>query len=247
MLACACIAVGVAMKGLLHIAGYAIACVVLAFSIVGLIPLILLAVFTFRGAEKRAEKALGQVPSTLMKGETVIAQGIQHRALALSTRRVVLAITSSRIIIIRRGLLGGFTMKDVQWKDLADATLEQNVLSSVCGSNLRFKNLSGAVPLIEVDGMDTATASTIYKTAQFQEQAWEEKRRMRSIEEVRAAAGGVTVHAAPQSAAPSRVAPPSENQMLEQIRKAKELLDIGAVSDVEFQEMKSRIIGGGRY
>ena len=75
---------------------------------------------------------------------------------------------------------------------------------------------------------------------QFEEQAWEEKRRIRTIEEVRAAAGGVVVNNAPA---------PSENKsggnrMLEEIQKAKELLDSGAVSDAEFQEMKSKILAG---
>ena len=31
--------------------------------------------------------------------------------------------------------------------------------------------------------------------------------------------------------------------MIEEIRKAKELLDSGAVSDTEFQEMKAKILG----
>jgi glutamate-1-semialdehyde aminotransferase len=33
------------------------------------------------------------------------------------------------------------------------------------------------------------------------------------------------------------------DRMVEEIRKAKELLDSGAVSDAEFQEMKAKILG----
>ena len=77
----------------------------------------------------------------------------------------------------------------------------------------------------------------MYAKAQFEEQAWEEKRRVRGLEETRAASGGVTVGmgAGAGGAAPDR--------MVEEISKAKALLDAGAISDTEFQEMKAKILG----
>jgi hypothetical protein len=56
------------------------------------------------------------------------------------------------------------------------------------------------------------------------------------MEEVRAAAGGVTVHAQPQAQ--------TSNRMMDDIQQAKALFDTGAISDTEFQEMKSKILAG---
>lgn len=231
------------MKGVLQLAIYVAFWVisVIATTGVALLALGLLLYLTFAGSAKRADKASETISTTLMTSEDLIAEAIQHRVFALWSRRAVLAITSSRILVMRRGLLGGFTMKDVQWKDLEDVTIEQNVLASLCGSNLLFKHLNKGVALIEVNGVNSDVAPTIYAKAQHEEQAWEEKRRIRSIEEVRAAAGGVVVHTGSSHAAPE-AAPRGGNRMLEEIQKAKELLDSGAVSDAEFQEMKSKIL-----
>ena len=102
------------MQGIFNVAGYAafLACAVLVmvavpFAAFGAVPLAILLFFTFAGAQARALKAETLVQSTLMKGEQLVAQTLQHRAYALWMRREVLAITNSRILIIRRGLLGG--------------------------------------------------------------------------------------------------------------------------------------------
>lgn len=233
------------MKGLVQIAlaviGWTLA---IPFTLgFALLPLALWAVLVFNGAPARAAKAVKTLRSTLMQDEELIEHAVQHRAFALFQRREVVAITNSRIVVVRRGLLGGFTMADIQWKDLLDVTIEQNVLEQICGSNLRFRHLNTVTPQIAVDGVPSGVASKVYSKAQFEEQAWEEKRRIRGIEEVRAAAGGVVVNNAPM-AEPAKPSSGASNRMLEEIKKAKELLDLGAVSDAEFQEMKAKILAG---
>jgi hypothetical protein len=226
------------MKGIINILVAVAVGVALIATIFG-IPLVLLwLALMFAGADARAKKALAKQATTLMKDEQVIEQALQHRAFALLGRRVVLAITDSRILIMKRGLIGGFTMKDIQWKDLRDVTIDENVLESVCGANLVFHNLLTAFPL-SVDGVPSAAAARIYARAQQEEHAWEEKRRVRAIEEVRAAAGGVMVNTAPAvAAAPGS----SSNRLLDEIARAKSLLDSGTISDAEFQEMKAKIL-----
>lgn len=229
------------MKGIIHIAlAIAVWFAAIVFTLgFALFALGLWAVLVFTGAERRAAKASETLQSTLMPEEQLLEHAIQHRAFALFMRRQVVAITNSRILVIRRGLLGGFTMSDIQWKDLTDATIEQNVLEEICGSNLRFQHLNAKAPQLIVDGVRVGVASKIYAKAQYEEQAWEEKRRVRGIEEIRAAAGGVVVNNAPATDPKSAG---GSNRMLEEIKKAKELLDIGAVSDAEFQEMKAKIL-----
>lgn len=205
---------------------------------VGLIAVAVWAGLVFIGAEGRAEKARATLKSTLMTGEQVIAEAVQHRVFALFRRRMVIAITSSRILTVQRGLLGGFKMADMQWKDLKDVRLEQNILDSLCGSNLAFDSLLLGHPGIAVDGVPCQAATAMYAKAQYEEQAWEEKRRVRGLEETRAASGGVTIGASDGVGGSS-----GGDRMVEEIRKAKDLLDAGAISDSEFQEMKAKILG----
>ncbi|MBU1377457.1 MAG: SHOCT domain-containing protein [Alphaproteobacteria bacterium] len=205
---------------------------------VGTIPLAIWAALVFLGAAGRADKANATLDRTLMTGETVIARALQHRVFSLFSRRTAIAITSSRILVVKRGLLGGFKMADMQWKDLKDVRLEQNILESICGSNLAFASLDPAHPGIAVDGVPDAAASGMYAKAQYEEQAWEEKRRVRGLEETRAASGGVMIGAGDGAGGGA-----SGDRMVDEIRKAKELLDSGAVSDAEFQEMKAKILG----
>lgn len=234
------------MKGVTNILGYVF---VVLLAIVGglatfglsILALIVLVICTFAGAAKRAEKAETQLRTTLMAGEQPIAVALQHRVFALLSRRHLVAITDSRVINVQRGLLGGFKMADIQWKDLKDVTMEQNVLPGISGSNLSFAHLNPGAPHMATDGVPSDVASRIYSKAQAEEQAWEEKRRVRAMEEVRAAAGGVVVHA-PSPGGPSSAAGPS--RVLTEIQEAKKLLDSGTISDAEFQEMKSKILAG---
>ena len=195
--------------------------------------------FTFAGAAGRADKASKIVQTTLMADEVVIVQAIQFRIFALFKRRTVAAITNSRIMIVQRGLIGGFKMSDIQWKDLKDAKLEQNILEDLCGSNVYFSHLNQGVGTMGIEGVPSDVASQMYSRAQSEEHAWEEKRRVRAMEEVRAAAGGVVVHA--PAAAPIATAT-GGNRMLNEIQEAKKLHDAGVISDSEFQEMKSKIL-----
>ena len=93
--------------------------------------------------------------------------------------------------------------------------------------------------------MPSEIASEIYARAQSEEQAWEEKRRIRKMEEVRAASGAMTIHTtqpAPQTMDTHYQQQKSTPSMMEQISEAKKLLEDGTISDAEFQEMKAKII-----
>ena len=197
----------------------------------------------FKDSKQRSRKAMEKLDGTLMKDENILHKGIDKRPFALFSRRSIFAVTNSRIINLQRGLIGGYTMRDYQWKDLEDAKISENVLPEICGSTLTFT--FSQFPLIMIYP-DLKTASDIYKVAQLQEQAWEEKRRIREMEETRAQAGGISIG---NTATPSPTVSTSNNDksmstsdIADELLKIKELLDKGILSDVEFQEMKSKIL-----
>ena len=196
-----------------------------------------------KDSKQRSRKAIEKLDGTLMKDEKIIHKGIDKRPFALFSRRSVFAVTNSRIINLQRGLIGGYKMSDYQWKDLKDVKISENVLPNICGSTLTFT--FSQFPWIMVYP-DLKTASDIYKVAQLQEQAWEEKRRIREMEETRAQAGGISIG---NTATPSPTGSTSNNDksmstsdIADELLKIKELLDKGILSDVEFQEMKSKIL-----
>lgn len=246
------------LRGITNIVGTAI--VWLLFSLltvgIGLILAVVWSLLVFLGAEKRHGDALEKLDRTLMPGETLRACAVQLRPFALWSRRKALGITDSRVLVVSRGLLGGFTMRDIQWKDLQDAELNENVLPEICGSSLSFlynkrdlgsvsrrpqdATAGGGMPTLFVGGVPSEEARIIYSHAQSEEQAWEEKRRIRAIEETRAAAGGVYLNTAPNVESPT--AKKDDDSLVGQLTKLKTLLDSGVISDTEFQEMKAKII-----
>ena len=94
-------------------------------------------------------------------------------------------------------------------------------------------------------------ATEMYKVAQKEEQAWEEKRRVREMEETRAASGGVMFAGGgiPSAQTPAPQAPQSSeslsNSVADELIKLKKLMDQGIISDVEFNEMKSKLLSKG--
>ena len=212
-------------------------------SILSVITLPIYYFLVFKDSKQRSRKAIEKLDGTLMKDEKIIHKGIDKRPFALFSRRSVFAVTNSRIINLQRGLIGGYKMKDYQWKDLKDAQISENVLPDICGSTLTF--IFSQISWIIVYP-DLKTASDIYKVAQLQEQAWEEKRRIREMEETRAQAGGISIG---NTATPSPTGSTSNNDksmstsdIADELLKIKELLDKGILSDAEFQEMKSKIL-----
>ena len=174
-----------------------------------------------------------------MKDEAVIASGLQQRLFALFSRRELVAITSSRLIEIRRSRLGGFDMKDYQWKDLHDARMSENIIPNIFGAKLELVVRSGNND-IEIDGLPSAVASTIYSHAQAQEQEWEEKNRIRDLEEKRAMSGASVVNVGGKGTPTSE-----EGDLFTSLEKAKKLFDTGVISDAEYQELKAKIISKG--
>jgi hypothetical protein len=74
------------------------------------------------------------------------------------------------------------------------------------------------------------------------EQAWREKRRVRDLDELRAQSGGVNI-GGPLTGAAAGLAS-AGGDPTERLRKAKQMLDDGLITDTEYESIKARVVDG---
>lgn len=188
----------------------------------------------------RLAKAIKKLRSVLTAGEVDSDSAFQLRLWALTHRRSMVATTGRRIIFFDRGLFGGFNMTDFQWQDVKNAHVKEHIFPAYFGADLSISSTDGL--LLKMRGLDSAQARKIYAYAQSQEQAWREKNRIREIEELRAKSGGITLDGAAGPIRTPPAQPSGAEDMAKKLKEAKELLDCGAISDVEFETIKARYL-----
>ena len=196
--------------------------------------------------DARLDGALRQLRALLLPGETLQAYAVQRRLFALVQPRLIVAATSGRFLALDRQLLGGYTLADVRWQDLRDAS----VRAGIFGADLTITSLAesehGTADArgrsVTYPGLRKEQAQEVYRICQAQEQSWREKRRIRDLDELRARSGGIQLGAS----APGTGAAPAaaSDDPTSRLRRAKEMLDAGLLSDAEYEAIKSRIIEG---
>ena len=186
-------------------------------------------------------KALAQLRSVLIAGETLDAWAIQRRLFALTHRRQLIAATSGRLIVLMRRLLGGFDVTTIRWQDLEEVTLRVGMLSADlalrAGKSTDLASLGAqGAQLVEFRGLRRNQAQAVYRICQGQDQAWREKRRVRELEELRARSGGIQVTSglSPQVAV--------EGDAVRRLQEAKQLLDARLITDAEYEAIKAKIV-----
>jgi hypothetical protein len=199
------------------------------------------------GTEAGLEKALAQLRSVLVAGETLEAWAVQRRLFALNRRRVLIAATSGRFIALHRGLVGGFQMQDFRWQDLRDAKITAGVFGAeiklVTSPMSDLALSSGTSQVLTYTGLRKDQAQEVYRLAQAHDQAWREKRRVRELEEMRAKSGGFQMGQGaaqlPGNPGGSSVADPAAR-----LQQARQMLDAKLISDSEYESIKARILSG---
>src|ERR1700756_2892935 len=192
--------------------------------------------------EADAERPLADLRSVLIPGETLEAWAIQRRIFALTHRRLLIAATSGRLVVLARKLLGGFDVSTIRWQDLEEVTLQVGVVSADLA--LRAGKATDLASLgaqgsqrVEFQGLRKEQAQAVYRICQAQDQAWREKRRVRELEGLRARSGGFQVLSA--AGAPSAGA---EGDAVRRLREAKQLLDAKLITDAEYEAIKAKIV-----
>jgi hypothetical protein len=202
--------------------------------------------------DPRIQEALAQIRALMIPGETMGAYAVQRRMFALFRRRIVVCATSGRFISLSRGLFGGYMPYDVRWQDLDDASVRAGIfgatliIKSLASDDLASRERTGSS--VAIGGLRKAQAQQVYTLCQAQEQAWREKRRVRDLDELRAQSGGVQIGtpiggsfgtAGAASAAATAGSDPTER-----LRRAKQMLNDGLITDTEFESIKARVVDG---
>jgi hypothetical protein len=192
--------------------------------------------------EAGLERPLAQLRSVLIPGETVEAWAIQMRLFALLHRRLLIAATSGRLIVLTRKLLGGFDVTTIRWQDLEEVTLRVGMLSADlavrAGKATDLASLGAAgSQRVEFRGLRRDEAQAVYRICQSQDQAWREKRRVRELEELRARSGGIQVSAGTLGGGAA-----AESDAVRRLQEAKQLLEARLISDAEYEAIKAKII-----
>ena len=161
------------------------------------------------GSDRGVYDSLEALRSLLIEGERIEASAVQRRLFALRHRRIMVAATTGRLIIVQRGLFGGFNPIDVRWQDLRDATLSVGDLRRDAARCRVSQQRSGDVRkdrrvIIVIPGLRKLEAQEVYRACQTRAQAWREKRRIRELEELRAKAGGIQIGGAARSRVSAR-------------------------------------------
>jgi hypothetical protein len=188
------------------------------------------------------EKPLAALRSVLIPAETLEAWAIQRRIFALAHRRLLIAATSGRLVVLVRRLLGGFDVSTIRWQDLEEVTLRVGVIGADLA--LRAGKATDLASLgaqdsqrVEFQGLRKEQAQAVYRICQAQDQAWREKRRVRELEELRARSGGIQLMSGPGPATGS-----AGKDAVQRLQEAKQLLDAKLITDAEYEAIKAKIV-----
>jgi hypothetical protein len=192
------------------------------------------------GNDADLTKPLTQLRSVLIPGESIEAFAIQRRLFALTHRRVLIAASSGRLIVLTRKLLGGFDVTTIRWQDLEEVMLHVGMISADlsvrAGKATDLASLgTQGTQRVDFTGLRKEQAQAVYRICQSQDQAWREKRRIRELEELRARSGGIQVTSAPASAT-------GVDDAVRRLQEAKQLLDAKLITDAEYEAIKAKIV-----
>jgi hypothetical protein len=202
---------------------------------------------TMGGYEPGMDRPLEHLRSVLIPSETLEAWAIQRRVFALTHRRLLLAATSGRLILLTRKLLGGFDVSDIRWQDLEEVTLRVGMLGADllvrAGKPTDFASQgSSGSQRFEFEGLRKDQAQAVYRICQAQDQAWREKRRVRELEELRARAGGIQVTPGLGSYTPPAGSGSAQSEAVRRLQEAKQMLDGKLITDAEYEAIKAKIV-----
>jgi len=174
---------------------------------------------------------LNKVKQILTSGEEVVYVAVQKPLMSLSPDSIIL--TNKRFIVYHPTLLGGASFQDHIWRDLHDARLNEGIINAA----ITMRTIQNQI--ISIESLPKAQARRLYSFAQEMEEKVREERRMREMEEKRAAAGGIILQGGLPTAAQ---APAQQEDPVQKLKKLKDMLDAGLITAQEYEAKKTDIL-----
>ena len=184
------------------------------------------------------KRVYAKVSQILTREEEILYIAVQNKPVVnVSPDCVVL--TNRRFIIYKPKLLGGASFDDYIWRDLHDARLKEGFMRAT----LTMLTVKGR--RLSVEYLPKEQARRLYSFAQEMEEKVREERRVRKMEETRAAAGGITLQGVGPSAqlqAPAAPAPSVAEDPVQKLKQLKEMMDAGLIAESEYEAKKAEIL-----
>ena len=178
------------------------------------------------------DKVVKKAMELLTRGEEIEYVGVQKKPIVTISPDAVL-LTNKRFIIFRPKIMG-MTFEDHVWREVANVHMSEQMLSATISCMV----VGGKK--LEIDSIPKKQARKIYTYAQEVEERMHEERRLRSMEEKRAGAGGVVIQA-PMNLPQQSVAPPADDPMAT-LGKLKQMLEAGFIEVSEYEAKKAEVL-----
>lgn len=187
--------------------------------------------------EAAVKKILPKVSELLTSGETIEYIAVQKK-LVVNISPDAVVLTNKRIIFVQPSLFG-MKFQDFHWREVHDVHMSEQMI----GATLTCKTTTGIN--LALDSIPKQQARKVYAYAQGVEETAYEKRQQIELEKMRAAAGGVVVHApafAPPAPPPLPAAANAADDPLFALGQIKKLLAAELISEDEFAAKKAEIL-----
>lgn len=176
------------------------------------------------------EQVHSRASEILTDGEEIAYIAVQKK-LVMNVAPMSVVLTNKRFIIFKPKMMGGINFDDYLWRDLHEAHMREGLRSSTITINVGDHDRS-------VDNLPKTQARKIYTFAQSMEEKMKEERRQRELEEKRASSGGIIMN----TAIPITPQPAQKDDPLETLKKLKNMLDAGLITEEEYNTKKAQIL-----
>jgi len=181
----------------------------------------------------QAQTIYSKVSQILTKEERIEYIAIQNKPL-VNIAPDALVLTNRRFIVYHLKVLGRVNFEDYIWRELLDVKLSEGILTAT------VKFVTGRGTTVSLDYIPKPQARKLYAYAQEMEERVREERRLREMEEKRAASGGVYI----QGGAPGTQAssPQPQEDPVQKLKQLKDMQDAGLITAGEYEAKRQAIL-----
>jgi ribosomal protein S19 len=179
------------------------------------------------------EKVTKKARVLLTKGEQIEYIAIQKKPLITVSPDAIL-LTNRRFMIVRPKMLG-MTFEDHVWREVSNVHMSEQMLTATISCVV----VGGKK--MEIDSIPKKQARRIYAYAQEVEERMHEERRVRDMEEKRAAAGGI-IFQHPMGMPTQQNVGAVDDDPVVVLGKLKKMLEAGLIEAGEYEAKKTEIL-----